>query len=134
MIFSDENIARILSGTKTQTRRAVKDNHRCDSEPTPAHIITRVMTGNGWDRVLYEVGRTVALQPGRGKPAVGRAEITEIRYCDRAGDISERDATAEGYGSIGEFRYHYDRLNRYGALERPCWAISFSLVRKENVV
>ena len=48
-----------------------------------------------WYRALYIVGRTYAVQPGRGKPAIGRIRITAIRQ-ERLQEIDPRDAAAEG--------------------------------------
>jgi hypothetical protein len=84
-----------LDGTKTQTRR---------TRPP-----------------CCTVGQPVAVQPGRGKHAVGRIRVTAIRYCERAGDISEEDARAEGFADAAAFREIYERINGAGAFERPCW-------------
>ncbi|MFA4974630.1 MAG: ASCH domain-containing protein [bacterium] len=59
----------VLDGTKTQTRRL---------RAQPPYV-----------------GRTYAVQPGRGKPAVGRIRITAIRQ-QRVQDITAEDALAEG--------------------------------------
>ena len=59
----------VLDGTKTQTRRL---------QAQPPHI-----------------GRTYAVQPGCGKPAVGRIRIISIRQ-ERLQEISEDDVLAEG--------------------------------------
>jgi hypothetical protein len=73
------------------------------------------------------VGRSYAVQPGRGKRAVGRIEITAIRYCARAGDITLDDAIAEGFATAEDFRETYASINGVGAMERPCWALTFRL-------
>lgn len=46
-------------------------------------------------RALYIIGHTYAVQPGRGKPAVARIRITEIRR-EKLMNISEDDAADEG--------------------------------------
>lgn len=51
----------VLNGTKTQTRRIVKPNER--QVATEFAVVTD-------DRAVYEVGKTYAVQPGRGKRAV----------------------------------------------------------------
>jgi hypothetical protein len=55
---------------------------------------------------------------GRGKHGVARIEITAIRYCARAGDISEEDAIAEGFKSAAQFREVYARINGAGGTWR----------------
>lgn len=50
-------------------------------------------------RALYIIGHTYAVQPGRGKPAVARIRITEIRR-EKLMNISHADAQAEGYDGI----------------------------------
>lgn len=69
----------VLAGTKTQTRRIAKGA----SPP-------------------WRVGRSYAVQPGRGKHAVGRILVTDVRR-EPLGRLSARDARAEGYASRAEF-------------------------------
>jgi hypothetical protein len=126
MLFKPELVTKILAGEKTQTRRVVKLGD------TSLGIMFRydgrkdqVRSGH---RLRWRVNDTYALQPGRGKHAVGRICITAIRYCARASDISEGDARAEGFATEEEFREVYGRLNGVGALNRPCWALTFAVV------
>lgn len=135
MIFA-HTWEKVLSGEKTQTRRAVKPTHMVTEgifiSPAlgrliPGVSVPAVQSDPSW-RDLWHVGHTYALQPGRGKTAVGRVEITEIRYCEQAAAISPEDAIAEGFATPDEFRDVYGRINGAGALERPAWAITFKLV------
>lgn len=98
----------VLDGTKTQTRRLADggDELRVNNHPNgePAFVW---YVDNGWcghegpspacypGRIKWQVGRTYAVQPGRGKPAVGRIRITAIRQ-ERLQDITPQDAAAEG--------------------------------------
>jgi hypothetical protein len=98
---------KVLNGSKTQTRRIVKPNHEYDQWdhkvvsltidllPLPAHMVGRKTT-------VYQVGKTYAVQPGRGKAAVGRIEITGIKRED-VRDISNEDVRAEGYKHVRDF-------------------------------
>lgn len=85
----------VLSGAKTQTRRLVRPDEKYHSYlgevqvPSPRHAF-------GW-RAKWAVGKTYAVQPGRGKPAVGRIRITAIRQ-ERVQEITTQDALAEGVG------------------------------------
>jgi uncharacterized protein YhfF len=75
----------VLDGTKTQTRRQVKPGEEYNYRP--------LFSRHG----KWIVGRTYAVQPGSGRPAVGRIRITNIRQ-ERLQDISEDDVLAEGVG------------------------------------
>ena len=94
----------VLSGTKTQTRRRARGS--------------------------YEIGCTYAVQPGRGKSAVGRIEITRIREALCAGNISDADAAAEGFESVQAWRDVYQTMHGFTALNRPCWVLEFQLVKR----
>jgi hypothetical protein len=125
MIFA-HTWRQVTDGTKTQTRRVA------NAGDTSLGIMFRApewkdQVRNG-GRLRWRVGQSYALQPGRGKHAVGRIEITAIRYCSRASDISEGDARAEGFATAVAFRQIYGRLNGAKALARPCWALTFSLM------
>lgn len=122
----------VLAGKKTMTRRTVSERHAAliapDTAPCSPHTLpdqTPVYGVLASGRLRYAVGRSLAIQPGRGKHAIGRIQITAIRYCARAGDISEEDARAEGFETAAEFCAVYGRLNGAGALERACWALTF---------
>ena len=78
-------------------------------------------------------GRTYAVQRGRGKKAEGRILIESIRYVERADDIDQATAEAEGFGSPGEFREVYAQLHGERTLEEGAWRIWFRLVKKERI-
>jgi hypothetical protein len=121
-----KQIDEIVAGTKTQTRRIVKENEMPLTSWTPDHITDVViMRKNGPTtdfRLKWQVGRDYAVSPGRGKPGVWWREATKHYppqwtefFIDECGwnplrirltairqeyvqDISEEDALAEGYG------------------------------------
>lgn len=80
----------ILDGKKTQTRRLVTPNTGFTAHAEGAHV-TYTSAGR------YEVGKTYAVQPGRGQKAVGRIRIARIGRED-VRDISDADVAAEGFG------------------------------------
>ena len=91
----------VLDGTKTQTRRPAKweeDKEYTWVAPTPtgSRITEVVGINNAGDHKLkWAVGKTYAVQPGRGKKSVGRIRITKIRR-ERLHQISGYDVVAEG--------------------------------------
>lgn len=93
MLFKPELAQKILRGEKTQTRRVVKPG-----EGLEFHIaqnggeLKAVYNNRG---LKWIVGQTYAIQPGRGKAAIGRFRLLDIRQ-EIAKDISEADAIAEG--------------------------------------
>lgn len=99
MIFKDELCDKVLSGEKTQTRRMKKEG-----EYFVGGSFTRVMVKKQnlyrMSRVKWMIGRTYAVQPGRGKKAVGRMKLLAIRE-EPLRDIAWRDVKAEGVDLSG---------------------------------
>jgi len=108
MIFQ-HTLPQLLRDDKTQTRRLVRDGEIALYNPSGA--ITAVRTASG--RLKWAVGRTYAVQPGRGQAAVARIRLTGIRL-ERVQDITEADAADEGCprctacGGGGGYGYAYD--------------------------
>lgn len=112
MIFSVAgHVEKVLSGEKTQTRRIRPFSHG---------LYCR-----------YEVGKTYAVQPGRGKKSVGRILVTRVDCESRWGDgpISEADAKAEG----GYTQQQYEDLwaSMYPGWDQR-WVIHFQPVREAS--
>jgi len=89
MIF--KQCQQVLDGTKTQTRRLVKEGEQL-ADAAWGYDSPTVLK---WYRIKWAVGRTYAVQPGRGKKAVGRIRITGIRR-EWLIDILPGDTLAEG--------------------------------------
>lgn len=113
MIFKPELAALVVSGRKTETRRPVSLSLYGD-KPCP-----------------YKPGRDYAVQPGRGKHAIGRILVTAVEQTVIAA-MTPQQAAAEGFvdedghGYIEAFRAYWERL--YGvrpALDLRVWRICF---------
>jgi hypothetical protein len=120
MIFQ-HTLGMVLDGTKTQTRRIVKDH-----QPIPSaydgNDVFQVETFK--NKVIYRIGSTYAVQGGRGQKGIARIRITDIRNED-VRNISDADVKSEGFASKEEFltvwrSMHNDNYN--------AWAITFELV------
>lgn len=88
MLFTPSNAKLVMTGAKTNTRREKKPG---DVAITKDGQIVSVERNK---RLLWEVERSYAVQPGRGKPSIGRIWLTEIRQ-QSLQDISEADICAE---------------------------------------
>lgn len=122
MIF-EYTLDQVIRGEKTQTRRMIGvDQHLIDEGATP-HIET---VGK---RVLYAVGKSYAVQPGRGKKSVARIELTGIRR-EAVDAISQADAHAEGCASAEAFIAQWRSI--HGAktsIKNDVWVLTFKLIR-----
>lgn len=96
-------IDKVLSGEKTQTRRIAKPGDEWFPEDL-GDAAAVMHKGFSAYRLVYEVGKTYAVQPGRGKPAVARIRITGIRSED-VREIDYEDVRAEGFKYESEFLY-----------------------------
>ena len=164
MIF--RNWKQVLNGTKTQTRRPVKEGEELFWIDT---FGSRVGTPEdyrrmGWDgyrppfselavvrlypldghiylatgkvcphRIKWQVGRTYAVQPGRGKKAVGRIRITKIRR-ERLQHIDINGVLAEGI-SLEEIKNwqgkdHPESFMHFSPAQRAFQGLWDSIYRK----
>jgi hypothetical protein len=90
----------VMDGTKTETRRLVKPEHRPimeGNQVVEVHVIQppHRLSGIYRERLLWQVGHTYAVQPGRGQKAVARIRLTGIRR-ERLQDITPEQAYNEG--------------------------------------
>lgn len=105
MIFREEMVAKILAGEKTVTRRR----------------IWRLSSTGQFFPCRYQVGKTYAVQPGRGKKAVARIRILDVRRGLIAG-VDEAEARAEGFrGMVPDYPPHEEFqdywANLYGSYD-----------------
>lgn len=120
MIFA-HTLDKVICGEKWQTRRLVKPGEAFDSDQR------RVLKQG--KRTLFEIGKSYAVQPNRGKTAVARILLTGLRK-ERVGAITERDAQAEGFASRAEFIETWKTIHgREANLSREIWVLEFKLLR-----
>lgn len=145
MLFKPELAEKIIRGEKTETRRLKQPGERLMNGRTVYH--------NG--RIKWEVGRTYAICPGRGKPTIkyafldsdklaywhpydplpsvqewtpARIRITCISE-EIVGAISEASAIREGFGSRDAFFITFAEINGAKNLTALAFALVFELVR-----
>jgi len=89
MLFKPYLAEAILQGKKTQTRRLKK--------PTHSTVLKqgRIIAIYQNRRLLWRVGKTYAIQPGRGKKGIGRFHLLSIHQ-EPLQAITPADVTAEG--------------------------------------
>ena len=119
MIFAPDLCEKILAGEKTVTRRRVKYDDQGRALPC-----------------RYKVGKVYAIQPGRGKKAVGRMRVTLVSPYpgEPLGRLSDLQAALEGFqfilgdGDPVAFEDYWRRL--YGSYNprTMVWRIEFELV------
>jgi hypothetical protein len=133
MIFQ-HTLDAVLAGRKTQTRRVMKWNEVLNGDPanTEGDAVTyHADDGNphpsAW-RVKWQVGKTYAVQPARGKPSIARIEITRIdaEWQGVAG-ISDEQAKTEGFTSRDEFLVTWEAIHGANMLTVPVWVLTFKL-------
>lgn len=125
MNFKPELAEAVLAGRKTVTRRLVSENPR-----------------SPWfkGRCALQVGRTYAVCPGRGKPAIGRVLVRHVdqqRLGDpfglTLGDRLEGDACAqeaafrEGFESVVAFKLAWLKINGTYDPDARVWRVEFEL-------
>lgn len=105
VIFAPDLAQAIVEGRKTQTRRPA-------TYPGPCR---------------YQLGRTYAVQPGRGKPGIARIRILNA-FVEPLGMITHAGAIAEGFPTPAAFVARWVEL--YGVFDQhlPVWVIRFEMV------
>ena len=93
--FRADLAAAVMAGEKTVTRRLCSDNPR-----------------SPWWRqeCALKLGKDYAVQPGRGKPAIGRAVVRSVRR-EPLGHLDVAEARREGFASVAEFEATFAGIN-----------------------
>ena len=124
----------VLSGDKTWTWRPKKDGDSLYLDALTDDITCVARNG----RFHWQVGNTYAVQPGRGKAAVGRikiAEILERRPCDiRPGGLRLEGFRGTQLSLYDQFRavlegFYGGKITRWDdVMEMPGYWLGFELV------
>jgi len=124
MIFTPENIEKIKTGQKTQTRRIIKVGETRLAN-TPKYF--RCVFSNG--RLKWQIDKDYAVCPGRHQKQVARIVITDI-HSERLHHIQLHAAQAEGYESRAAFFSAWDKINpKHPVASQPnVWVIDFFLM------
>lgn len=85
----------VIEERKTQTRRIVKPGQMISAAGTCVYQ-------HHLYRIIYEVGRTYAVQPARTAKGIARIRITGLR-CEDVRHIRREDVAAEGFSSRNDF-------------------------------
>ncbi|MGE4425033.1 MAG: ASCH domain-containing protein [Solirubrobacteraceae bacterium] len=111
MMFRPELAAAVMAGEKTVTRRACTDNPR-----------------SPWWRCCcsLSVGQSVAIQPGRGKHAIGRATVVSVKR-QRLGHLTPAEARAEGFATPEAFEETFTAINGAYDPNLEVWRIGLAV-------
>jgi hypothetical protein len=112
---------------KAQTSRRKREG---ESQLPDGSVWLTTRSGNAIRR--YYVGQLLAVQPGRGKRAIGQIRITRIRYVSRAWDMDHDEAVREGFATPGQFREVWKEMYGERALQEPRWGLEFEVVERPD--
>ena len=111
--FKPELAAKVMDGSKVVTRRLVSDN--------PDSPWWRETCG-------YRVGQDVAICPGRGKHAIGRARIVSVERM-RLGIVCGDEARAEGFDGSVAFGIAWSQINGRYDRDALVWRIGLERIQ-----
>lgn len=111
----------VVNETKSITRRVVKSK---ETAVRGRYNRIEAILCNG--RTKWEVGKTYAVQPGRGKQQIARIRLTRIRS-ENVTRISTSDAIAEGFQSRQDFLKTWLQIHGSGGFDRRVWVLEFEL-------
>jgi hypothetical protein len=121
MIFA-HTLDKVLAGQKRQTRRLVKPGETFEEAAG---------TVKQNRRTLYQIGKTYAVQPNRGKPSAARIQLNGLRK-ETVAAIMDADAKAEGFDSRDEFISTWKHIHgKMADLQREVWVLEFTLCATE---
>lgn len=116
MIFSPDLAEKVIAGQKTVTR-CPRTGTNPSGEP------------GGWidEPCRYKPGKTYAVQPGRGKRAIGRIRVLDVRP-ELMTDLDDDEARKEGFKNTREFVAKWLAIYGKGSWLDIVWRIEFEVV------
>lgn len=111
-MFRPHLAEKVMAGTKTVTRRLCSDNPR-----------------SPWWREAcrLEPGRDYAIQPGRGKKAIGRKVVESTRR-ERLGHLDVAEAQREGFSTVADFEQAFAGINGSYDPDVEVWRVELRAV------
>lgn len=112
IMFRPELAAKVMDGSKTVTRRLCSDNPR-----------------SPWwrDQCALKPGRDYAVQPGRGKTAIGRATVVSVCR-EPLGFVDSAEACREGFATVAEFVAAFAGINGVYDPRAEVWRVELRAV------
>ncbi|GAB4572720.1 MAG: hypothetical protein Kow0077_12950 [Anaerolineae bacterium] len=112
----------VVTKRKTVTRRII-----APGEYAIRTKYNRIASVKHNGRVKWCVGKTYAVQPGRGQKQVARIKLTRITS-EKLSRISNHEARAEGFTDRQEFLRTWEEIHGSDMLECRVWVLEFKLV------
>lgn len=112
----------VLKGQKTQTRRLMKEGDVAVQDD-----LNQIQAVHGHGREKWRVGKTYAVQTGRGHKAIASIRLKAID-AQKASDISKQEAMKEGYQTREEFLESWKMIHGEANLAAQVWVLTFELV------
>lgn len=113
MLFKPELAQAILGGRKTVIRRLRKGE---------------TVDGRWVDEPCrYKKGKDYAVQPGRGKKAIGRIRVVSV-IAEALHQLDDEEIRLEGFDSRRDFEEAWKRITGQSSYLDPVWRIEFELV------
>lgn len=107
VIFKPVLAQAVMEGRKVETRRVRK----------PDEMVCR-----------YRPMKDYAVQPGRGKAAIGRIVVESVE-AERLGEITDEAAYREGFLNRDDFEAYWEVLHGHFDPDMRVWVIRFALLR-----
>ena len=111
----------VIRENKTATRRVVKT-----SEKAVRGRYNRIEAVYHNGRAKWEVGKTYAVQTGRGQEQIARIRLVRIRS-EQVTRISSMGAVAEGFASRQDFLRVWKHIHGPGSHQLRVWVLEFEL-------
>jgi hypothetical protein len=112
MIFRPALAAKVMAGEKSVTRRLCSDNPQ-----------------SPWwrEQCIYVEGKEFAVQPGRGKPSIGRARVVSCER-QRLGYLNTVETLREGFADEAAFREAFAGINGKYDPDIEVWRVELEVI------